>query len=219
MGNITVYAVWEAVIVPPPPAPKPSVVTPGSRVVPAALVTDPPVDIGPEPGPPVSDSPAAEVVSSQQTPTSASLPIILNTESVLTFNHSQAPEHTLAILKDEGMPVLSIGGREVPLAAGAGMPVWAPINQILVAIGIVMVISSFIGWIKRRKETGEQTNRRLNTAVILAIIGAVVFILTQDTRFLMVLFDLWTPVNAVIFAGVLINLRHATGGRKATVPE
>jgi formate hydrogenlyase subunit 3/multisubunit Na+/H+ antiporter MnhD subunit len=121
-----------------------------------------------------------------------------------------APAEVLAILKDEGIPVFSLGGLEMPLFGGIGLPVWAPINQILTTMGIVLVISAFLRYLKRRKEDSEQAGRWRNMAVVFAIAGAVVFALTQNTHNLMVLFDLWTPVHAAIFAGVLTGIRRSS---------
>ena len=173
-----------------------------------------------QPGPVTNttpETPAREEIDPLPEPTSnsGSEPLSLNTQSVLSYNQGKTPEEVLAMLKDEGVPILSLGGQEMPLSAGWGQPVWAPVNQILMTIGIVMVASNFFQWMKRRKVTGEQANRWLNTAVILVIAGAIVFIMTQDTRNLMVLFDLWTPVSAAIFAGALINLRYFTRSRAA----
>ena len=228
-GHITVYAIWEAVIQPPippsPPEPPPGpVITPPPAEPPAvqtkplAAVVKPPAAGESEPAAQVSAEAAAEVITQQQTPAAGLVPqaILLSSESILTFSKTRSPEVVLAILKDRGVPILSLGGLEMPLSAGIGLPVWAPVNQVLVSVGIVMAISAFIGYLRRRRQTGEQPSRRLNMAVVFAVTGAVVFALTQNTVNLMVLFDIWTPVNAAIFLGVLINVRSITAGRKET---
>ena len=213
ISNIMVYAIWEAVIAPAPQqTPAPPVQNP-----PAATVK--PLD-DPEPDkalPVVVERPVKEEIPVEPTPEVADAvpePILLNTESVLTLNPNLSREDVFAMLEEGGVPIIRMGGLEVPLSAGTGMPVWAPINQILVTVGIVMVISSFIGFMKRRKKTGEKMNRWLKIAALFAAAGAVVFALTQDTRHLMVLFDLWTPVSAAIFAGALINLRFSSRAEK-----
>ena len=156
-----------------------------------------------------------EIIEPQPAPMSDQITqVLLNTESVLTFNPRPTPDEVLAMLKDEGVPILTIGGQETPLFSLGGLPVWAPINQILATIGAVLAVSSFLRLRKREVDEYRSAKRPMMTAVILSAIGVIVFALTQDTRSLMALFDQWTVLNAVIFAAVIANIRVAFRSNK-----
>ena len=136
-------------------------------------------------------------------------------------------QEVLEMIKESGMPVISIGGLEIPLVAGTGMQqhVWALVNLILALLGIMLAIATVVRTAaqKRREKIydgeiyipeGEEqkNNRRLGwiiMATIFGIFGIIVFFLTEDTRMLMVLLDNWTIVNAVIFVLAALSYKFA----------
>jgi len=51
-------------------------------------------------------------------------------------------------------------------------------------------------------------------AIIFGIAGIIFFLLTEDMRLPMVTFDIWTIVNAIFFAMVILSLLLAFGKEK-----
>ncbi|MCL1830983.1 MAG: InlB B-repeat-containing protein, partial [Oscillospiraceae bacterium] len=136
-------------------------------------------------------------------------------------NHttSEPEEYTqqevLDIIKSEGIPTLTIGNLEIPLAAGSAMSkfVWALLNLILTLAGLIYAAVIIVrGAIEKRQdeyyddeyqteEDNQKPRRRLIPlfiSVIMGIFGMILFLLTEDLTRLMVLVDRWTIVNALI---------------------
>jgi len=100
-----------------------------------------------------------------------------------------------------------------------GYYAWALVNLILTIAGALLAIITVIRiFIRNRKdkdcfedESEHEKERRAKNrliwtiiTLIAAILGIIVFILTEDMRLPMVLVDKWTIVNAIIFiAGVV----------------
>jgi len=142
---------------------------------------------------------------------------------------SEAPtiQEVLGHIMESGMPTINIGNLSVPLAPAQGLNhlVWALINLLLAVAGILLAFGAVMRAIGRRKQEkdfaeieytndGEdkQKKSRFGWLIILcvvAVVGIVVFLLTQDMTRLMVLVDNWTIVNAIIFAAALISNKFA----------
>jgi hypothetical protein len=142
------------------------------------------------------------------------------------------PEEVLSILKDAGVPTISIGGLQIPLSAGStNLPVWALVNLILAIAGIALAVFAVLRKRLRSREeddedydedvlyadaeTTEETDDEqprkkpvwLILSVLLGLAGIILFLITEDMRNLMVLLDRWTIVNAIIFAAEIIAVR------------
>jgi uncharacterized membrane protein len=112
------------------------------------------------------------------------------------------------------MPVMAIGGVEIPLAAGPGASqyVWALLNLILVIAGAILaiVVGARACWRKLRNRNKQEQNQEeaerhsknrmmwLIATIVMGVLGIVIFLLTEDMSKLMVLVDKWTIVNAII---------------------
>jgi len=139
-----------------------------------------------------------------------------NTEPVMTRNQGLTPGAVLEKMKDAGVPMLVLGDREVPMHHYEDLPVWAPINLILAAVGVVLAISFVLQGLKSRKREYEHRGIDWRTAlvVILGAAGIILFVLTEDTKNLIILFDRWTALNAVIFAAELVALKLASSKKE-----
>ena len=239
-GDVIVYAQWKEIpterpekpeiIIPaapdppqPPQPPQPPDVQEEQRPVivvqdaapPAqkAVVENPPVkDIPPEAPPQAPKPPKAPVI--EEAPPQ---PAPFNTEALLTYNQAPTPAQVLAALKEEGVPVLAMGGQEVPAFTVASLPVWAAANMMLAMAGLVMAISAIFRAAKARRKGGASTagNRQALPVIVLAgAAGIILFLLTEDMRNLMVFFDKWTIVNALIFVTELMAIRSMQGIKK-----
>ena len=138
-------------------------------------------------------------------------------------------------LSDAGVPILTIGGQEVPLIAFPGMAAWALLNLILALIGIVIAIVSVFRIRSQRvhgiegietfydEDEEEKAKRRhiwVLPLAVLAVFGIVFFMLTENMNNLIVLlWDQWTIVNAIAFAGVIIMARLAFKRKAEEEPD
>ena len=130
----------------------------------------------------------------------------------------------------EGVPLITIGDREILLFAPLGIEAWALMNMILFALGAALAVTAAIRAILRKRqelkeavdwndieENKRQKKQRkvwLTTTILMGIAGIFLFLLTQDTSNLMVLVDMWTIVNAAILAVEIIAFTFAFKARK-----
>jgi hypothetical protein len=115
---------------------------------------------------------------------------------------------TLENLVSAGVPTLIIGNAKVPLAGLPGTHnVWALLNLILAALGILSAAATAIYGLARKKYDGydfrHKRDKWLLAGVLAGIAGIALFIITQNIRHLMVLVDLWTIAHAALFAAAV----------------
>jgi len=168
-------------------------------------VSEPDPVIEPEPEPePVIETPAAP----------APAPVPGSEESFVTDSVPD-PRSVLQDIKDAGVPILNIGEQEIPFTSNGHPHTWALVNLILAIAGIILAGVTALRVIahKRQEREDEETmamteeerqykKTRLGwiiTAIAMGAAGIIVFLLTQNMDYLMVLIDHWTIVNAVIF--------------------
>ena len=133
--------------------------------------------------------------------------------------------------REEEVPMIELGDKGVLLFSPTGTMSWALLNLILCAIGFLYAVLSVERiLLKRKREREEDKWRRalegfegidelegsqapwgfrpswLVASVAMAILGGIMFLLTQDTRNPMVLVDWWTSIHAVIFTLQLIGV-------------
>jgi hypothetical protein len=219
ISNITVTALYSQNYTPPPVVPPtvPPVIPP---VVPPAIVqpVDPPV-VPPEPYVPPTVEPITPEPAVEPPAPAPVEPVKIDPVPIAEESPHQA---ALGQLADAGVPILTIGGQEVPLAALPGISACALLNLILAILGAVFVFVTLLRSRaqKRRAEEGfdfydegeeKQSLRRhvwLIPSAILAVFGIVFFTLTENMNNLMVLlWDQWTIVNVIVFIGVIITTK------------
>lgn len=122
------------------------------------------------------------------------------------------------VLGQAAAPSVKIGNTEVPLY-GNQNATWALINLILAVAGAVIAAMILIRSIYRKFSKDKNEDNEANyddenryeeekktrpiwyiVTFVMAVLGAVIFIITQDMSLDMVMVDNWTIVNAIIFA-------------------
>jgi len=126
-----------------------------------------------------------------------------------------AQERIDAEALEQGIPILG-----VPLFAPVGYSAWAFVNLVWAALGIFTIwIFSMRNAAKRRRDEIEFAGKSLKkqraqasklrspvwmiTAVVLALAGIVVFILTQDMTLPIIWIDVWTIANLLIYVATI----------------
>jgi hypothetical protein len=213
--NITqhtvLYAVWKANTPPPTDPPvtppvNPPVKPPVKPPVypPVNPPVDPPVDppVNPPVDPPVNP-PVDPPVDTGQT----EIPVVLNPVELdpLPIAMESPIQEMINVLRTEGVPIFNINGMEVPLYAFPGMSDWALINLILAIVGAVIAAITLRRVHSQRQEETTPKHLWIIPVIALAIVGIIVFVLTQDMNAMIVLWDQWTIVNVIVFAGVIIT--------------
>jgi len=116
---------------------------------------------------------------------------------------SMTQEEVITQLTNEHVPIFHLGNVDIPLNGGTiNNYVWALANLILWILGIVAAVITIIRALRKENE-----RRPLWVAIagIMGVAGLVVFLLTENMKNPMVLFDNWTILNAIIFVVGLIG--------------
>ena len=130
------------------------------------------------------------------------------------------PTDTLVKLKDAGVPMISMGGMEIPLVAFSGMAVWALLNLILGILGVLLIVIGMVFRASRGRDMFEKFRSiALTLAIIAGAFGVIFFIVTENTKNLMVMFDETTIVNIIAFIVVLTAVWVAFRRKTAEEPE
>jgi uncharacterized repeat protein (TIGR02543 family) len=107
----------------------------------------------------------------------------------------------------------------IPLFGKAGYN-WALLNLILAILGVLVAIFAIVR--SRRKdqeedeygnkeEEGRKARRRwVIISIVAAVLGVILFILTEDMRLPMAIIDRWTIFNAVLFIVSAIGMARAS---------
>ena len=144
-------------------------------------------------------------------------------ESDQTYEETR--NRTFQQMKEDGVPMITIGDNEVPLFGFGYEDVWALLNLILAiagaVIGVILIVSTFIK--KRQDENDEETVTQVEqengqkdqnkkhigwriTALAAGIAGIVAFLLTEDTNNLLVIFtDNWTFLMVLLFIPTVVS--------------
>lgn len=116
---------------------------------------------------------------------------------------SETPAEKLARAAAE-QDIPSIG---VPLAAPSGHSAWALANLVLAVLGILMALVFGVVRSSRKTEDAEGNPRSIGwliAAGVIAVAGALLFVLTQDISLPMVWVDFWTIAQAIALVALLI---------------
>jgi membrane protein implicated in regulation of membrane protease activity len=219
ISDITVTALYSQNATPPPPVVPPIVRPP---VVPP-LIVDPVV---PEVEPPEPYVPpkVEPVIPEPQAEPPAPAPVKAAEIDPLPIAEESPHQATLDRLANAGVPIMNIGGQEVPLAALPGMSAWALLNLILSLLGIVFAVVTVLrardkkirdaeGFDYNAEGEEKQSLRRhiwLIPVIIFAVFGFAFFMVTENMNNLMVLlWDQWTIINIIAFAAVVVTTKLA----------
>jgi hypothetical protein len=125
------------------------------------------------------------------------------------------------VIKPLYVPVAAGGTVQDNTAGGTHNSSWALINLILAGLGILLVFAAAVYALIRKKDHDYEFNHKrdkwLLAAVLSGIAGMALFIITQDTRQLMVAADAWTIVHAILLAASVICAVRAVRRRDETL--
>jgi uncharacterized repeat protein (TIGR02543 family) len=132
-------------------------------------------------------------------------------------------------------PSVSFFGNDVPLFSGLNTKYWALVNLLLCIAGAIFAVFTLFRAIHRRRneqeqeefvyrdeDDGQEGKRRpgwLALAIVLGVVGVLVFIITQDMSNLMALTDSWTLLNALILIVEILAVRLAFRRKEDKEPE
>ena len=124
---------------------------------------------------------------------------------------------------EEELLGIVVGAQTIPLVEyDAAAPTWALFNLIMAIAGVILAGEVVLmALIKRKEEENkdEEKARKKFTkkylaVILLGIIGFILFALTQDMSTKMVVFDVWSVLQAGIFAGGVIIIALKKKERK-----
>jgi hypothetical protein len=151
-------------------------------------------------------------------------------------SYQQQRAETLSQLKERDVPIMAIGNLEVPLYGLPGFETWGFFTLLIALLSMILaLVTLYTLWLERQNGPGPEraasaanaraAGRRKALRWASAAGGALavlIFILVENPRDLMVLFDEWTPLLALVLAaqGALLWLSFrgqggAAGKRKA----
>jgi len=124
-------------------------------------------------------------------------------------------DEVIEMLREEGIPIVTIGDVEVPLHGGnLDHHVWALLDMMFAVGGLALVVYMMIrkgkyekfGLGDKRAVLGddEETAARFRCmcgrrAIILCVLGVVMFLIVWEVNNQMVLINNWTILNAIVF--------------------
>jgi len=143
----------------------------------------------------------------------------------ITVDEPTPIETFIRSVEEGDVPLIGVWNRIVPLYAPPHLPTWALLNLILSALGIIYAAGALLYVIFRKKHNEDEQEledephttirkKGLLIAAVMAFIGVILFVLTQDMRQIMILFDWWTIVHIIIFAIELIAIVHMIKRKK-----
>jgi hypothetical protein len=178
-----------------PPANPPTVINnpPAVIIRPPAVINNPPA----VPEPPVTPTePAVEVTE----PAISTAPIVEPIPYIPEPKIPDAPPEiqvddtlTASIAREHGIPVLTIGNKEIPVYAPEGYDAWSLMDLILMITGILLA-AIFLIFARKRLMIA-----RLFSAIV-GLISLIVFLIVEHISNPMVLFDMWTILFAILLA-------------------
>jgi len=135
----------------------------------------------------------------------------------MPYNDNTIQNKVIAQLTSENVPIFNVGGVQIPLYGGSMNDfIWALVNLILCVIGILIAIITSIRSVRKKNERRPPW---IAIAVIMGVAGVVVFLLTENMKNPMALFDNWTIVNAILFVIGVAGARLAIKQREQKSDE
>jgi hypothetical protein len=128
-----------------------------------------------------------------------------------TPDDSDRPADEPPVQDEPPVVAVDIAGDGVPLIGTAGMH-WALANLILAILALASALIAVLVFMRRRAaatmdgDSGSTTASPvfMVCALICAVIGAGLFLLTENMALSMALLDSWTVFNALLFVGALV---------------
>ncbi|MDR0569624.1 MAG: InlB B-repeat-containing protein, partial [Clostridiales Family XIII bacterium] len=145
---------------------------------------------------------------------------------------NDAYDEFLRAIDEAGIPLITMGNMPVPLYGIPGQPVWALLNLILAALTLLLSIYTLLYFLFRRRRYENEDMQELGPytldvkefrmfpgvlAILTGPLSILVFLLTEDMRFFMVIVDRWTLLMALLFVAEALFLANA--GRDARVEQ
>ncbi len=131
-------------------------------------------------------------------------------------------EETLKRLKEDGTMMIEFGEIRLPLFGG-NVPVWALLNLLLLIASSIIVLISLIRIVAKNNASRTESNASQTTQrtklfpllpLLLGVISAVLFFVTQNLSYLMVLVDKWTVFMAIVLAAQIAFVIYIKKSRK-----
>jgi len=136
----------------------------------------------------------------------------------------------------QGIPTVTVPffDEPVPLVSPEGIDSWSLVDLLLAVIGVLLALVALITALARRRRAAEwddddvsdahtqrKPNATLAVAMVLAVFGAVLFLLVEDMNLAAAMFDVWTPLFAAALAAeaVAVALTFRKKGKFAEVNE
>jgi len=220
---------------PPPTNPPPTNPPPTEAPPESPPPTSPPVNTNPPPGTPIGTVDPDDGQDNSGT-------------GQLTDEQPTDEGETRDILGND-VPRVSIGKSSIPLFAPDGTPTWALLNLLLCVSGIIYAAVTTVRAVRQRNRQTNEENEKIirekdsgkmknpedgndgkklrlgwfSTAMLMGIVGVVLFLVTQDMRNLMVLVDWWTLAHIVLLAvevfAVILVFKKASGEKQKVMPH
>lgn len=135
---------------------------------------------------------------------------------------TQAPNSNAGKVEDQSD---EINANKTPLGNLLSREHWALANLIIALLGGILSLVMFIGFFikKDNKKQADEKKKQSKTwkiaSIVLGSLAIIIFILTQDMSDPMVIFDLWTPVMAVIAAAQIASVVMTKAKRRNNSDE
>jgi len=154
--------------------------------------------------------------------TSGDLPV----RDTITVDEATPIEAFIRSVEEGDVPLIGVWNRIVPLFAPPHLPTWALLNLIMSALGIIYAAGALLYVIFRKKYNEDEQEleedephttirkKGLLIAIVMAVIGVILFVLTQDMRNIMILFDWWTLIHMIIFLIEVVAIVHMIKRKK-----
>jgi uncharacterized repeat protein (TIGR02543 family) len=128
---------------------------------------------------------------------------------------------TISAAKEQGIPVFTVGGMDIPLAAPSGFETWSLVNVLFMLLSVLFAVYKVIQFNLRRNEAKASKAKKSKVAAgipgssytiviaILALVSILICLLTQNVAEQITIFDLQSPEFAIVFGAQLLLSRLA----------
>lgn len=133
-------------------------------------------------------------------------------------------EHTKDELQQSGVPSLNLFGFQLFLYGTPGSKVWSVANLLLTVAGLLLSALLFAGQFmpSGQQYTGATRKKRLRLksfGLLVALLALLLFLVTQHLQYLVVLFDIFTPVFVVLLAAQVVLAILGKKAKTESSPE
>ena len=188
--------------------------------------------------PPVVDTPSDEPTIAEPVQQSE-FPVTTTTNEIVETVEPQAlPDLPEIWIEDQAnnIPRVAFGGRDILLFSPLGEGSWSILSLILAVLGAVFAVMTAARVVFKKKdnrdmqsgvqddtaekeETKQHRNICFAAAIVMAVAGIIAFIIFNDMSMPIVLVNIWTIVNAILFAVEMVAIKLMSKGNKGQNPE